>query len=84
MYEWTAFVIPTGDTGLKESTKTSLKMNGMVLLHVKMIDLTAIAWFGIVGNMAVHLLLGKYLIDKHIQGIFPRERKIVPNHSSAV
>lgn len=56
----------------------------MVLLHIQLGNLTTTSWLGIVRNMAGPLLLGTSLLDKHIQSIFTKERKLVSNHSRAV
>lgn len=38
----------------------------------------------VVDNLLVSVLFGTYLIDRNIKGIFQKERKIVPIHSSDV
>lgn len=50
-------------------------------LFVRMGDLCVYAWFGVIRNLAVDVVLGTSFIDSCIRGIFPSERKVVPRHS---
>lgn len=54
-----------------------VSIEGIVSPFVPRGDLHLRAWFGLVANLAVDVLLGTSFINRCIKGIFPSERKIV-------
>lgn len=55
-----------------------VSFEGIVSLFVCMGGLRMSAWFGVVKNLAVDVLLGTSFIDRRIWGIFLIEQKFVP------
>lgn len=58
--------------------------NGIVAPLIRIVDLRVGAWFEIVENMAIYVLLGTWYIDRHKGEIFQTERQIVPSHLRAL
>lgn len=56
----------------------------MNLLHGRVDDLRIREWFGVVGSLAIVLVLETLFIDKYLRGIFPAECKLVPLRSRPV
>lgn len=59
-------------------TQEPLRMEGTILHQVRRNDVCIRAWFCIVRNLAVNMLLCTSFIDRFIHGIFPAKRKAVP------
>ena len=81
---WLPRIRPTTDPGLTAATRQRIHVDGKILLTVRLGDLTARVYFGIVERLAVPLLLGTSFIDRFIDGVFPRTRQVVPIHSRPV
>lgn len=81
---WSSKVKPVADPGLTAAGKQTITVEGVILLHVQLGDLRVRVWFGVVKNLAVSVLLGTSFIDRFVTGIFPPERKVVPQNSEPV
>lgn len=68
---------------LHTAAKEPISLDGSILF-VRIGDWRVRVWFGIVGNLAVEVLIGNLFIDRYIPGNLPSERKLVPRHSSPV
>lgn len=58
--KWTAFVKPIEDPGLRAATKTTVRIDEMVLLHVQIVSINNSAWLWNVRNPEFPLLLSTY------------------------
>lgn len=56
--DWTQRTKPERDPGLTSATKTSVRVDGIILLHVRIGDLRDRACLGIVDRLEVTLLIG--------------------------
>lgn len=61
--------------------KTPTRMEGTILLHIRLSDLEARVWFGAVHKLAVHMLHDTTLTDRVIGGDFPAKCETIPWHS---
>lgn len=53
-------------------------MEEKILFYVRLGDLRARVWFGIIHNLAVDMLLHTSFIDNFICGIIPAKHEVVP------
>lgn len=81
---WHRYVEPIEQPQLRTATREHVNVEGVIPMFVRIGDLRVRAWFGVVENLAVDILVGTSFIDRCIRGIFPTERKIVPWHSRPV
>lgn len=66
------------DSSLEERKR---EVEGEILLHIRVGDISVRSWFGAVTILAFQLLQGRSFIDRLLKGIFPRDRRIVPQYS---
>lgn len=69
---------------LRSATNKPILLDGTILLLVQLGDLKVGVWFGLVQNLSVDFLLENLMKGRYIHGVFFRERKVVPRHSSQV
>lgn len=69
---------------LLTATMEPVRLHETILLHLRIGDLTARVWSGIVPILAVDVLLGTSFIDLFVRSNFPSERKVVPWYSQLV
>lgn len=62
----------------------SVIVDGLILFHIRLVDLRVMAWFGIVTLLTFPLLFETSCIDRLFSGISPQEPKVVPFHSYPV
>lgn len=60
-----------------------MEVIGTITLHVRIWDLCTRAWFGIVDNLGVNILLGTPYIEKCIKGTFFMVGGMVSTHTYA-
>lgn len=67
---------------LRTATKKEISRDSTIFIFKSFGKLIVWVWFGIVENLAVDVLFGVSIINKHIWGILHSKRKVVPWHSS--
>ena len=82
--EWMKKIRLIRNVKLTSASRNAMNLVGVLPLFIRMGDLKVRVWFGVVENLAVPVLLGTSYIDRFVQGIFPQERKVVPNDSRPV
>lgn len=80
--EWLPCIMKQQFPRLRTATKKPISLDGIILLFIRIGDFSVREWFGIVGNLALDILLGTSFIYRHIRGVFSSERKVVPWNSS--
>lgn len=78
--EWHDRMKFVDDSAPMAATKQAVKVEGAMLLHVSIGDLSVRVCFGVVTTLAVQLLFGTSFFDRFVKAIFPKERQIVPQH----
>lgn len=71
-------------SGLKSATGHALVVEVTVILHISIGNLRVWAWFGVVRELAVTIMLETSYINLFVRGIFSQELRIVPFHSRPV
>lgn len=61
-----------------------MNLEDVVLVFILVGELHLCAWFEIVENYTIHVLLRTSFIEQFIRGILPRERKVVLGHVEPV
>lgn len=78
---WTSPIKRQNVVQLQTATKKPYLLDGLILLHHHLGELSICIWFGIASNLAVQILLGSLLVDRFIHGSFLPERKVALRHS---
>jgi hypothetical protein len=82
--EWRSKIRPYNGREVESANKTTLTILGLLPLYVRMGDLKVKVWFAVTQDLCARVLLGTPFIDRFIKGMFPPERKIVPQDSPPV
>lgn len=65
---------------LRTTKNPAVQTDNIIPMFVRIGDLPVRAWFGVIENLAVDVLLGTSFIECCIQGIFTSECKVVLCH----
>lgn len=71
---------PIKSPSLRTASREVVNVEGNVTLFVRIGDLLVRACFEIFENIPVDVLIGRSFIDQCIRGLFPTERKVVPDN----
>ena len=61
-----------------------MALSGVVVLHLRIDNMTTRTHFLVASNLAVNAILGTELIDRHVRGILPKERRIAFRNGGSV
>jgi len=82
--KWRHAIRPQEVSRLRGANNTTLVVEGVILLHVRVGDLCVKVWFGVVPVLVTKVLLGTTYINRFVRGIFPPEQQVVPFHSRPI
>ena len=60
-----------------DASKNAMVLRGVVMLYVRIGNMTTRTHFLVASNLAVNAILGTEFIDRHLRGILPKERRVV-------
>ena len=82
--KWKKKIKKVKRVSMTSASKDKMNLVGVIPIVIRLGDLKVRVWFGVIEELAVPVLLGTSFADRFIQGIFPQERKVVPNDSGPV
>lgn len=82
--EWNNMIRTAHARDLKSETSESVRVLGIITLHVRMSDCLVHVNLGTVRNLAVPVFLSTTCMDRFVESIFQMERKVVLFNSKQV